>query len=168
MTATELITHTPVWVWPLLAVLLALGWMQTRARRVSLARALALPLVMLILTPATLVVRLAATGALAAALAMWAAGALGAALIGRRRALRPGEHFDAATRRLHLAGSWAPLLIILGIFCLRYAVAATQAVNPALAAQPAFVLATAALGGMLNGWLVARAWALWMLARSSM
>ncbi|WP_238946528.1 DUF6622 family protein [Vandammella animalimorsus] len=168
MTAAELITHTPLWVWPLLAALLALGWMQTRARRVSLARALALPLVMLILTPATLAARWAATDSMAVALAVWSASALLVALIGRRRALRPGEHFDAAMRRLHLAGSWAPLWVILGIFCLRYAVAATQAVNPALAAQPAFALTAAALGGALNGWLMARAWALWMLARSSM
>ncbi|MDO4723626.1 MAG: hypothetical protein Q4A97_02570, partial [Comamonadaceae bacterium] len=62
MTAAGLITHTPLWVWPLLAALLALGLLQTRARRVSLARALALPLAMLILTPATLAARLAATG----------------------------------------------------------------------------------------------------------
>lgn len=171
MTAAQLITHTPLWVWPLLAALLALGLLQTRARRVSLARALALPLAMLVFTPVALATRLGASGPnsptshLAAALAVWAVCTVGMALACRRHALRPGEHFSAATRRLHLAGSWAPLCVILGIFSLRYALAATQAVNPALAAQPAFALTAAALGGLPSGWLAARAWALWTLAR---
>lgn len=166
MTTAQLITHTPPWVWPLLAALLALGLLQTRARRVSLARALALPLAMLVFTPVALAARLGSPSShLAAALAVWAACTLGTALTCRRHALRPGEHFSAATRRLHLAGSWVPLCVILGIFSLRYALAATQAVNPALAAQPAFVLTAAALGGLPSGWLAARAWALWTLAR---
>jgi len=32
----EILRQTPVWVWPLLALLPGLGWLQTRRRRVCL------------------------------------------------------------------------------------------------------------------------------------
>ena len=42
-----IISRTPPWVWLLLAVLVALGWTQTRTRQMSLVRATMLPLVLM-------------------------------------------------------------------------------------------------------------------------
>src|SRR5439155_15157054 len=46
----QIVQHTPVWVWGLLAGLVALGVSQARDREVSLARITILPLVMLALS----------------------------------------------------------------------------------------------------------------------
>lgn len=163
MKALHLITHTPLWVWPLLAALLALGLLQTRPRRVWPGQALVFPSVMSVLTPVALTAHPGAHARLAGVLFVWGVSTLVTALAFRRHALHPSEHFSAATRRLHLAGSWGPLCVILAVFSLRYALAATQAVNPALAAQPAFTWTLAALAGLPSGWMVARIRGLWAL-----
>ena len=43
----NILSHTPVWVWGLLAALMALGFSQTRQRRLAPWRLLMLPLVLL-------------------------------------------------------------------------------------------------------------------------
>ena len=52
-----ILTHTPVYVWALLAGLVALGLMQSRTRQVSKVQALALPVTMLALGLWSLVAR---------------------------------------------------------------------------------------------------------------
>ena len=44
---SDILMHTPPWVWGLLAGLVALGLLQTRRRQVGLARAALLPAAML-------------------------------------------------------------------------------------------------------------------------
>ena len=43
----NVLSHTPVWVWGLLAALMALGFSQTRQRHVAPWRLLMLPMVLL-------------------------------------------------------------------------------------------------------------------------
>jgi hypothetical protein len=45
----QILAATPVWVWALLSVLMALGFVQSRPRAVSRVQLLALPLVLLAL-----------------------------------------------------------------------------------------------------------------------
>ena len=46
----SILQHTPVWVWVLFCVLIALGIAQTREREVSIARATILPILMIALS----------------------------------------------------------------------------------------------------------------------
>ena len=148
----QIITHTPLWVWGLLTALLALGLYQSRDRQVRPLQLLALPLALLALGLSSLAPRFAAQPVLAV---FWLA-ALGASLLmGLRLPVAAGTHWNAATQRLHLAGSWFPLVLILVIFTLRYTAAVSLAMHPAwqhdLSVQAPLSLAFGALSGLFLG-----------------
>lgn len=158
-----ILSHTPVWVWGLLAALMALGFSQTRERRLSSWRLLMLPLVLLGLglwsmapgfrvLPLSALVWLAALGA-------------GVALLAGRPA-PAGAAWLPAEQRLHLPGSWVPMLLILVIFSLRYAANVGMAFNPGWRTAPELLLPLALLYGGFSGIFLGRALALLKLTRA--
>jgi len=158
-----ILSHTPVWVWGLLAALMALGFSQTRQRRLAPWRLLMLPLVLLGLglwsmapgfmaLPLSALVWLAALGA-------------GASLLAGRPA-QAGTEWLPADQRLLLPGSWMPLLLISGIFSLRYAANVGMAMNPGWRSAPELLLPLALLYGAFSGLFLGRALALLKLTRA--
>lgn len=147
-TVVAIISHTPLWVWPLLAFLLYRGWQARATRELPILRALALPLVMLGLSLSGLVLGLghhagsAVLGAAALVLSAW--------LSYRSRAARAIQ-VDAVQHRLRQRGSWQPLLLTMGIFVVKYTAGALQGLHPELLAQPWFALPQAALYGAFAG-----------------
>ena len=157
----QIIIHTPLWVWGLLLALLALGLNQMFTRTVTLRRTTLLPLVMVGLS---LYGTVSAFGAAPQVLLAWlATGALAAWLVSQR-ALAPGTRFDAASRRFTVPGSVVPLVLIIGIFLIKYAVGVTLAMQPALTHDAGFRLALGALYGAFSGVFAARGARLWRLA----
>lgn len=162
-----LLRGTPKGVWLLLAALAALGLSQCRPRSAGLARTVALPLAM---------AALGAWGVLAAArtaglawepLTLWLAAALatGALLWWLAPQAPAGTRYDAPTRRFHLPGSPVPLLLILAVFCIKYAVGIETVLDPAHAARSGFALSVAAVYGVATGCFLARVARLLHLAR---
>ncbi len=160
----NILSHTPVWVWGLLAALMALGFSQTRERHLAPWRLLMLPLVLLGLglcsmapgfraLPVSALVWLAALGA-------------GAALLAGRPA-RAGAEWLPAEQRVRLPGSWMPMLLILIIFSLRYAANVSMAFNPGWRTAPSMLLPLALLYGSFSGLFLGRGLALLKLTRSS-
>lgn len=143
-----IVSHTPLWVWPLLAFLLYRGWQAARDRETPILKALALPVVMLGLSLSGLLGTFHAHpgNALLGAAALL----LSALLSFNSRAAR-AIRLDAGARRLLQRGSWQPLLLTVGIFTVKYAAAVTQAMHPQLAAQAWFALPQAALYGAFSG-----------------
>jgi hypothetical protein len=142
---------------------LALGFSQTRQRKLAPWRLLMLPLVLLGLglwsiTPGFMVFPLAAL--------IWlAALCTGVALLANRPTLagavwRPSEH------RLQVPGSWIPMLLILVVFSLRYAANVGMAINPDWRNEPWVLLSLALLYGGLSGLFLGRALALLKLTRA--
>lgn len=150
---TTLVTHTPIWVWLLLKGLIVLGLVQTRDREVGLFKVRAMPVGLGLWS---LVSAGQAFGWSSATLALWAlAWALGLVL---QPWLMPSPRVQAlAEGRYTIAGSWAPLVLILAIFFIRYAVSASMAVVPELATLPAFAVPACLLYGLPSGLLAARA-----------
>jgi hypothetical protein len=149
----QILQHTPVWVWALLLALLALGFAQTRPRRVPRGRLLLLPLSLLALglwtmapnfvaQPLTLLVWLCTLGAFT--------------FVGMR--LRPpaGALWQAEAARLQLPGSWFPLALIVTIFGLRYTMGVSLALHPDWRSAPAVLLPAAAAFGALSGLFLGR------------
>lgn len=152
-TLLQIVMHTPPWVFALLAGLIVFGLMQVRTRGVPMWLALLLPAAMLVLSLSGVVQYV---GPSPAALAAWAAGvAAGTALsltaIGRNVAT-----YDAAQGRLTVAGSWVPLLVILGIFLVRYAMGVGRAMNFEAARDTTILLAVSVLLGAFSGYFLAR------------
>lgn len=161
----SIVRQTPLWVWGLLAALLALGLGQLRPREAGLPRVLLMPLGM----AAFSVYGLASAFGThpAGTLGAWLLAALlvaGASLLWSLQA-PAGVRYYAGEARFHLPGSGVPLLLILGIFFTKYIVGVELALQPALVRDSAFTLQVAALYGVFNGIFLARAARLWRLTR---
>lgn len=161
---TQILLHTPRWVFVLFFALLALGAQQLFARQATLRRVSLLPVAMLGLS---LYGVLTAFAAQPLALVAWAGCAATAAALVARRPLPSGVRYDAATRRFRLPGSAVPLALMMGVFFTKYAVGATLSQAPQLASQFGFALGCGALYGTFSGLFVGRAARLWQLALRS-
>lgn len=144
----QIALNTPVWVWGLLAALVVLGLTQVRNRSAGLPRTVVLPLAMGSFSLWGLV---NGFGATPANLGTWLAAAAVALTVVMLRPLPAGVRYDAARRAFALPGSWVPLVLILGIFSIKYATGVMLAMQPALRADAGFALAVAAASGLFSG-----------------
>jgi len=157
-----IVQHTPVWVWGLLAVLVALGLSQTRDRQVSLVRVTVLPLVMIALSVSGV---FSAFGHSPAALGGWAAGVGAALAFGRRLVAVRGAAWSQQTAMLHVPGSWVPLALIVALFALKYFVGVSLALHHELAADTGFAGAISLAYGGFSGLFLLRGLSLRRLAK---
>jgi hypothetical protein len=153
--------HTPVWVWFLLATLLALGFRQARPHRIALPRMVLMPLAMLGLSLWGVVSVFGPGQALLA----WACGTLAAAAWTLRGEGPRGVRWSAAERSLRMPGSWLPMALILGIFCTKFGVGVGLARHPEWRAASDFALGASLVYGVFSGLFAGRALALLRLAR---
>lgn len=160
----QIISHTPAYVWALLAFLVYRGFLASRDRDMTLTRLAIIPLVMVGLTLSGL----NSHGPLgAAAWLVWALGMLaGAAVAAGLVPFAPGQQgrsgrhakvvVNRSTGTLVQRGSWVPLVLMLAIFAVRYAVAMAGAVQPALLQHGGFAAAVTILFGVFNGIFIGR------------
>jgi hypothetical protein len=159
---TQVILHTPLWVWALLAGLVVLGYSQTRSRTIGLRRVVIMPVAMIFLSLYGMV---SAFGALPGVLSAWFAAC---ALLACMVMLRPapsGTTYDKLRSEFAVPGSWLPLFVILCIFCTKYAVGVTLAMQPAMARDTVFSALVGMLYGLFSGFFAGRALRLWRLAK---
>lgn len=159
-----ILQHTPVWVWGLLTALIALGLWQTRDREMSLTRVTVLPLVLIALSASGV---LSAFGHLPVAVGGWAAGVGVALTFGRHFIAVRGARWSAQTGLLHVPGSWLPLAMILGLFCVKYFAGVNLAMHPALATDATFAGLCSLAYGTFSGLFFARALSLRSMATVS-
>lgn len=147
----DIVTHTPLWVWPLILYALYAGWARTRDRIVSPARLFALPVILVALD----VFELARNGLTLPTSAGLAAGAVAGALAG----LAAARHTPARALgdgRLAVKGHWLPFAIVLAIVVVSYVRGAALGIDPSLASNARFLLANAVLAGFLPALMLAR------------
>ena len=157
-----IVRNTPPWAWMLLASLVTAGLAQVRERTASLTRISVLPFTMLLFSLASAISAFGRSPVLPEALWLWAMAAAAMTAL-----LAPGQsaaRFDTATRSYRLPGSWLPLVLMVGIFGVRYTVAVRLALHPSLVMDTSFVLPVATLYGALSGIFLGRAARLWRLA----
>ena len=159
----NIFSHTPVWVWGLLAALMVLGFSQTHQRDVAPWRLLMLPLVLLGLGLWSM-----APGFIAMPLTAFAwLAALGTGVALQAGLSAPiGTTWLPAAQRLRLPGSWMPLLLILIVFVVRYGANVGMAFNPGWRYAPELLLPLALLYGGVSGLFLGRALALLKLTRA--
>ncbi len=149
----EIVRHTPAYVWAILAALVAAGLMQWRDHTVPRSQLAIAPVAlgMYSLWGAT-----HAFGLTAGIVVAWALG-VAAVLVANRWLRWPrAVDIDAAGRYV-LRGSPLPLLAMLAVFALRYAVAVTLVFHRDWAANPVFSDSVTLLYGALSGLFAARA-----------
>lgn len=148
----QILIHTPVYVWAILAVLVWRGAAALRDREMKVRSLFIVPAVMLALSLQDVGNKFASSGM---AYAVWAGAAAGAALLvwkfGRSRTA-PGSSDGTVVVR----GSRVPLAMMMAIFFTKYAASVMLAVLPQ-ARQDALVAAgVCALFGVFNGCFLGR------------
>jgi uncharacterized membrane protein len=144
----QILFNTPLWVWGLLAALLALGFSQARSRTAGLPRLLLMPLG---LGAFSFWGTISAFGAPAAVLGSWFAACVLLLLVVAQIRIPAGVSYGRNTRQFALPGSWIPMALILGIFITKYAVGVSLAMQPDLKANANFMLAISTLYGAFSG-----------------
>lgn len=148
----QIVSHTPVYVWALLAFLLYRGYLASRDREISLQKLAVIPGVMLVLALSGMNAR----GALGAGVwGVWAAGMLaGAALTWQ--ATSGNITVNRAAGTVFQRGSWLPLALMVAIFITKYTVAVASAMHPELPHSLPFALCVTVLYGLFNGVFIGR------------
>lgn len=143
----KIIQHTPIWVWFVLAVLLMLGFRQSRPRCLSRAALLPLPIVMPLLAVYGLV---GAFGWHVSALGGWLAGFAAALLMLRVLPAMPKVQ-HCGNGRVQVAGSWWPLVWMLAFFSIRYGMGVAAARAWPIMNHFAWAVANGVALGVLSG-----------------
>lgn len=158
----QIVRGTPTWVWGLLAGLLVLGATQLRDRTASLVRMSVMPVAMTAFSAWGMVSAFGASHLFAGVLAVWIG--VAAAVTSALAPGRAAATYDAARREYSLPGSVAPMLLIAGIFLVKWGVGVELALAPQSIQDTTFALAVAAVYGVFNGLFLGRAARLWRLA----
>ncbi|MCY7306784.1 MAG: hypothetical protein LH632_11665 [Rhodoferax sp.] len=149
----QILLGTPTWVWALLALLVWLGLVQSRARSVPLHRVIVLPLAM---TGISIYGTYSTIQAVPLCGVLWLGAAVATAAWFASSDLPPDVHFDATQRRFQVPGSWEPMALMMAIFGTRYAVAVTLALHPQWTREVAVTAIVASIYGALSGVFVGR------------
>ena len=143
----QIVTNTPLWVWPLMAFVLWLGVQGLRPRVIPWWRLAILPAVGLATSLG---------GIAQSANPVWAATGWALALLaflplgwafGQNRAVR----LHPEDGRLEIAGGWFVLAFGVSIFAVRYAMGVLFGVLPALRGEAFWICLSGAVGGMVAG-----------------
>src|SRR5471032_3112983 len=149
----QIISHTPIYVWALLAFMIYRGVLACRDRATSMRNLFIIPLVMLGLSLQDLSHRFDMD---AMHSAYWLAGALAGAalswsLVGGKRIL-----VDRVSGTVVQRGSPLLLVLMLCIFASKYTIAVLMAIHPDLHGSLPFAAAVCAMSGLFNGVLIGR------------
>jgi hypothetical protein len=148
----QILTHTPLYVWAILAFLVNRGVNAMREREIEVRRLAVIPAVMLILSLQDIGTKFGLGGL---ALAAWALTAAATALLaGLSRGTRIAAGSVPGTVRVR--GSRLPLVMMMAVFFTKYVASVTLAVAPQLRHDTLFAIAVCALFGVYNGWFAGR------------
>ncbi len=142
MSIFTIITHTPFWVWLVLALIIVIGLRRTRGRTVSSAQLVLMPLVILGLAAWNL----SGLGGSLPAMAGLAVGIVAGSSAGLAIESRAGTT-QVSRGVVHLRGDWVSFLVLLAIFLVRYVTTVIAMTAPALAASDGYHFVTALLSG---------------------
>jgi hypothetical protein len=148
----QILTHTPLYVWAILAFLVQRGMIAMRDRDLEVRKLVMIPAVMLVLSLQDMNAKFGLGGA---ALAAWAVAAAGMALLA---GLAGGQRIGASTipGSVRVRGSRLPLVMMMAVFFTKYVVSVTLSVAPQLRHDTLFACAVCVLFGVFNGWFIGR------------
>jgi hypothetical protein len=149
-----MLAYIPVWVFAILALLLALGFVQSRPRLVAprVIRSVAVGLALYSLWGVV-----GAFGFTPLPVLCWALGLVAALVLARSLVAPRGMVFDAQVRRVQVPGSWLPLVLMLGIFGVKFGLGFSAGMGAPVQSGSLVAATAAAMLGLLSGLFLARA-----------
>lgn len=147
----DIVSHTPSWVWVILALLIWRGIKSAQPREVGLRGVVLLPLLLVALSAYT-IFSSGLTMAMIAGLGLGALSGVAAGLSLERRY----PSVALGNSRLRLPGDWISLGVILTSFSIRYVKTVAASVAPELLTNGTFQLVTTGLSTLFGAMLVTR------------
>lgn len=157
-TIIDTLTHTPLWVWPLLVYLIARGLKMTHPREVTTRSLWLSPLIAMVLAAHRLHpdIPVAMIG-LSTGTAL---GGLAVVLLRPARCTR-----RLSNGKLELAGEWTSLILFMALFGVNYAHGVLEALAPALVIAWPVTLGTSLITGFVMAYLILRSFCYWKMAQ---
>ncbi|MDM5177936.1 hypothetical protein PO883_12115 [Massilia sp. DJPM01] len=146
----QILTHTPFYVWAILALLVYRGVVAMRDREMAVGKLFIIPVIMLALSLQDIVAKF---GTAFLPLSAWASGAAMMLLLVWKFS-SAGVSAGAAPGSVRVHGSWVPLAMMLAIFCTRYATAVTLVVQPQASHHALFSTVVCFMFGVFNGYFL--------------
>ena len=160
---TQILIHTPIWVYGLFIILVVFGLQQTRSRHVNSVLAYLLPLGMIALSLAGIN---SSFGIKPVPITMWALGLLTVSAIGFKFFRDDRVTFSRSNRSFFIPGSWTPFFVIMAIFFTKYVFAVMNAMDSKTATGNTFAAVLSLAYGCFSGYFSSRA--INLLAKSKM
>ncbi len=161
----NILHHIPVWVGFLFVGLVAVGVLQTFPRRRSLRSAMIVPIVMIVLSLYGVVSVFAQQPVAPVA---WTAGVMVVVALSHAFGAWSGIAWSESERRLIVPGSWAPLALIVGLFCIRVGVNVIRGLNPGFFGDWHFAAMVGLVYGAFSGAFLSRGVAMMKVARQAL
>jgi hypothetical protein len=149
----EILKRTPPWVFFLFFVLLAVGYYQSKDRIVGRGKVAILPIIMIALSFYGV---LSAFGAAPVGFFSWVIGVGIAVWLGVTLCTAHGVIYSTETQSFSVPGSWLPLVLMMAIFFIKYAVGIILARQLPIASASAFIGSISLCYGLLSGVFLAR------------
>lgn len=150
----NILTHTPTFVFILFFVLLCLGYLQTRDRKIKAFLAYFLPCIMVSLS---LIGVISSFGITAIVLCLWLGGLLSVASLRYLVFPTKGIVYLHEERKFFIPGNWVSFAVIMAIFFTKYTLGVMLAMQIPLAHAAGFVLVMSFIYGAFSGYFAGRA-----------
>jgi hypothetical protein len=150
----DILRDTPLWVWCVAVLLLWRGYAFTQPQITSGERLFVLPIAFLAVS---FVAAVTTFGARAPIIVAWAVGALTSTLVWVSFSQPEDLLFNRQNRTYRVPGSWAPLVLIMAAFFVRYGIGIALARNGDLHTNTLFGVASALIFGGISGAFLGRA-----------
>jgi hypothetical protein len=148
----QIFTHTPLYVWAILAFLIVRGVIALRTREVAMNKLFIIPIVMAVLSLVDVTAKFGLGGL---GFAVWAATALVmVALLATFGAARVAP--AGTPGRVTVRGSAFPLVLMMAIFVTKYVSSVAVALKPQLRADAGFTIVVCVLFGLFTGYFLGR------------
>jgi hypothetical protein len=148
----QIVTHTPVYVWAILALLVYRGVVAMRDREITIRKLFIIPVIMLALSLQDVVAKF---GVGFTPLSVWAAGAVLMTLLVWKFS-NAGISTSTSPGRVLVHGSLGPLAMMMAIFFTKYATAVTLVIKPSASHDPLFSTVVCASLGVFSGYFLGR------------
>jgi len=148
----QILTHTPVHVWAILALLVYRGVVAMREREVEFRKLLIIPVIMLALSLHDIATKF---GIGFLPFAAWAAGAVGMTLLVWKFS-NPSIAAGSTPGSVRVRGSSVPLAMMMAIFVTTYVTAVTLVMQPHVSQNALFSGVVCILFGVANGYFMGR------------
>ena len=154
----EIIKHTPPWVFVLFFVLLILGYLQTKNRKVKLNVVFILPVSMITLSIFGVS---SAFGLMPMAFASWFIGGIFSLGVSLKIVLPKSINYSSAEEKFFIPGSWVPLFLMMAIFSTKYIVGVAIARQLPIISEVEFITFISLLYGCFSGIFLSRSIIVW-------